>query len=479
MKDVTNNYINGEIHYTDNNNTFTSVNPYNPNELIGEFINSNNQDVDFALQSSKEAFKTWSALTAPKRVEMLRDAINHVEENKKELAEIMTKEQGKPLNESIGEITKAITESHFMIGEGLRLYGQTTPSEKANSFTKTMRVPIGTVVAITPWNFPILTPLRKIIPALVTGNTVVIKPSELTPLTGSKLIEFMYKSDLPKGILNIVNGGKETGKILVEHEKVNAITFTGSTSVGKQINKSASERLVRVQAELGGKNPVIIWDYEKLEQAVQQVIGSAFACTGQRCTAISRVIVPYSELETIEKILEEHIKKINLGNGLEKGVTMGPLINKEQLNKVCKLVQEAKHDGARIITGGERPSNQEGYFYAPTLISDVTKDMNIAQEEVFGPVLCIQPVETFNDAIDIANDTEYGLSSALFSDRVDLIGEFVDKIESGMVHVNQGTAPESHMPFVGVKDSSLGQGSVGVTTKDFFTDIKSVYITYS
>src|SRR5699024_3981051 len=400
MNKLYHNYIDGKFYDSLNNNTFHSVNPYDPDEVVGEFINSNEPDIDYAVNSSVKAFKTWSKGLINQRVEILRKSIQQIEDNKTELAEIMTKEQGKPLQESLGEITKSIAESRFMIGEGLRLNGQTSPNEKPNSTTKTIRVPIGPIVAITPWNFPVLTPLRKIVPALLTGNTVVIKPSELTPLTGLKLIELFHHEDFPEGILNLVNGGKETGELLTNHDSIRAITFTGSTNVGRQINKTAADKMIRVQAELGGKNPVGIWNYDNLKKAVQETIGAAFACTGQRCTAISRIIVPHSELKEIEELLIDEINQVELGNGLEPKTTMGPLISEEQRNKVDGLVKLAQEEGAEVVVGGEKVLEKKGYFFTPTLLSNVTKDMNIAKEEVFGPVLCLQAAESFDEAID-------------------------------------------------------------------------------
>lgn len=476
------NIINGSWQSPSHDVEFESMNPANKQECLGRFVESDKNEVDEAVTAAKEASVKWAGTPAPERSRLIQEAVNVIDERKKELAELMTKEQGKPLAESLGEINKSIAESHFMIGEGYRLYGNTVPSERENTWAQTVRVPVGPVAVITPWNFPILTPLRKIIPALVTGNPVVIKPSELTPLTGLKLIEMMNEAGLPAGVLNAITGSGKTGQHLVRHPSIRAISFTGSTQTGLAINQIAAERMVRVQAEMGGKNPVVIWDPSDLQAAIQQTVSAAFLCSGQRCTAISRVLVPRSDQKLIEQGFVEALTKLQPGDGSKVQTTIGPLINEQQLNKVEGFVNRAAKEGAKILTGGRRLTDgefQQGYFYSATLVSDVDDQMEIGREEVFGPVLCIQPVDTFEEAIRLSNHTEYGLTSAIFTKHLDLAGRFVDSVQSGMVHVNHGTTPESHMPFGGLKASGIGQGSVGHITKDFFTDTKSVYIKYS
>lgn len=460
---------------------FPSINPANVDETIGEFVISDEADVNHAVAAAMEAAPDWKATSGPERAKVLQKAVNEVLDHKEELARFMTKEMGKPIGESLGETQKSIEESQFMIGEGYRLYGTTVPSEKANTWSQTVRVPIGPVAAITPWNFPILTPMRKIMPALITGNPMVMKPSEFTPLTTLRLIELLSKH-LPSGLLNGITGKGQTGEDLVNHPDIKAVTFTGSTSTGRKIYSMAAQRLVRVQAEMGGKNPVVIWDPENLEDAAQQIAGAALQCSGQRCTAISRVIVPREDADKVEQALLNVAEKYQPGDGMEENVNLGPLYSQDHLEKVKNLVNQAVQQGARLICGGkplQESPYSNGYFYPVTLLSDVTADMNIAREEVFGPVLSIQPVDTFEEALTMANDVDYGLSSAIFTQRLDLAGRFTDGIESGMVHVNHGTAPEVHMPFGGMKDSQVNQGSVGFTTKDFFTTVKSVYIKYA
>lgn len=476
------NFINGEWKRPTDETWFESRNPANVEEIIGQFAESNEIDVELALKAATSSFKSWADTPAPKRSEIIQQAVNAISDHKEELAQIMTREQGKPLAESLGEINKSIAESNFMIGEGYRLYGDTVPSERERTWAQTVRVPVGPVAVITPWNFPILTPMRKIIPALITGNPVVIKPSELTPLTGLKLIEVFHSAGLPNGVLNAITGGGKTGELLVRHPSIRAISFTGSTYTGRLINMIAAERMVRVQAEMGGKNPVVIWDPSDLKEAVNQTISAAFLCTGQRCTAISRVIIPRTEQKKIETVFLEAMSQFRPGNGMEENTNLGPLISEKQLKQVERFVERAEKEGAKILTGGQRLIEdhfQKGYFYPATLVSNVDFEMEIGRQEVFGPVLCIQPVDTFEEAVQLANMTDYGLTSAIFTKHLDLTGQFVDNIQSGMVHVNHGTTPESHMPFGGLKDSGIGQGSVGTFTKDFYTDIKTVYIKYS
>jgi acyl-CoA reductase-like NAD-dependent aldehyde dehydrogenase len=459
-----------------------SRNPADEEDCLGLFVESDEQDVATALEAMTAAAASWAATPGGERAAALQKALAALAERKEELARVMTREQGKPLQESRNEIGKSIAEAQFMLGEGYRMNGETMQSEKPGAWAQTVRVPVGPVAAITPWNFPVLTPMRKLMPALITGNPVVLKPSEFTPLTGLMLVEILNSAGLPKGVLNAVTGGRGTGEALVRHPAVKAITFTGSTTAGRSIYKLAAERLVRVQAEMGGKNPAVIWEPSSLEQAVQHIVSAAFLCSGQRCTAISRVIVRREDAGLVEQALLGALSQLRPGNGLADGVNLGPLTSREQLDKVAGFVERAESEGAKLLLGGRRLEEGDyakGYFYPATLLTNVTGEMEIAREEVFGPVLTVQPVDTFEEAIAMANDVEYGLTAAIFTRDLSLAGRFVDAIQTGMVHVNHGTVPESHLPFGGVKASGFGPGSVGSTTKDFFTDIKSVYIKHS
>jgi aldehyde dehydrogenase (NAD+) len=476
------NYIGGAWEQPPTPSWFESYNPADTGDCLGRFVESGPAEIGRAACAAACVAQTWGDTPAPQRAALLQRAVAAIEGRKDELARLMTREQGKPLSESAGELKRALDESAFMIGEGYRLYGDTVPSHRPHVWAQTVRVPVGPVAAITPWNFPIITPLRKIMPALIAGNPVVLKPSEMTPLIGLRLVEIMNDAGLPPGVLNLVTGGRAAGAALVDHPEIRAISFTGSTSAGRAIYTAAARRLARVQAEMGGKNPVVIWEPTSLDDAVQDIISAAFLCTGQRCTAISRVIVPRSDAPAVEAALADAVSLVRPGNGMAEGVTLGPLVSADLLGRVEGYVDRAVAEGARLLTGGKRLTGGDydrGYFYPVTLLADVTRDMEIAREEVFGPVLTIQPVETFEEALDLANDVPYGLASSIFTGRLELAGRFVHGIKSGMVHVNHGTSSEPHMPFGGVKDSAIGPGSIGSTTKDFFSDIKAVYVKYA
>ena len=474
------NFIGGQWVASQSSN-FQTYNPANYDDCIGTFVNSSKEDVDLAVKAAVSAAKSWAATPGPERAVILQKVAEKLLTHQDELARIITWDMGKPLGESHGEINKAIAECHFMVGEGYRLYGFTTPSHRKNTWAQTVRVPVGPVAAIAPWNFPVLSPMRKFMPALIAGNPIVFKPSEFSPLTGLRLVEILSQV-LPPGVINAVTGGGRTGEALVNHPEIKAISFTGSVSTGRKINEAGARRLIPVQAEMGGKNPVVLWDPPNLTDAIQQIENTAFACSGQRCTAISRVIVPKEDLEKVESEFLKLTEKRHLGDGMKEGVNLGPLYSREHLEKVHGFVERAVEQGARLLCGGkplQGPGYNKGNFYPVTLFSDVTSDMEIAREEVFGPVLTIHPVETFEEALALANDVEYGLTSSIFTKRLDLAGQFVDGIESGMVHVNHGTAAEVHMPFGGMKNSQLNEGSVGTNAIEFFTTVKSVYVKHS
>ena len=481
MSEIFYNIIGGKPVVLPDTAWFESCNPADTRDCLGRFPQSSPHEVAQAAQAAQQAAPEWATTPAPTRASLLREAVVALERHGEELARLMTREMGKPLRESRGEIAKAIAECHFMLGEAHRLNGATVPSERRHVWAQTVRVPIGPVAAITPWNFPLITPLRKIMPALVMGNPVVLKPSEETPLTALRLAEVMNAAGLPPGVLNLVTGGPATGAALVDHPAIRAVTFTGSTATGRAIAAAAGRRLVRVQAEMGGKNPAVIWDAPDLADAVRQVVGAAFACSGQRCTAISRVIVPRTEAPVVAEALLGEIATLRPGNGLDPETTLGPLISAAHRERVHGYVMRAVAEGARLLMGGEPLTGEtfdNGYFYAPTLLSDVVGSMEIARAEVFGPVLCLMPVASFQEALALAHDVEYGLAAAIFTRHLDLAGHFVDGVQAGIVHVNHGTAIESHLPFGGLKASGLGPGSIGTSTKEFFTDIKTVYVKY-
>jgi len=458
---------------------------YNPainDEEIGEFPLSGIEDVEKAIKSAHSAFQSWRKVTASLRAEYIYRLIELLETNKDRLAEALCKEQGKPLKEAISEVIRGIKEVCFIAGEAARLEGFTLPSDRVGVTNTVVRIPIGVVAAITPWNFPVLSPLRKIIPALIAGCTVVFKPAINTPLTAIILMELFEKTGLPPGIVNLIIGrGKEVGDALVGHPLVNGISFTGSTSVGRRINLISANNFTKVQLEMGGKNPVVVADYAKLENAATQIVSAAFTNAGQRCTSISRVVVLEKHADELERYIIEKVRQLKVGNGMDKDTQIGPVIGRDALEKISYYVNNAVKEGATITIGGKRLTGgiyDKGYYFEPTVITNVTPEMRVAKEEIFGPVLVCIRVNSIEEAISVCNNTEYGLAGSIFTDKMDFAYEFTQDVESGMIHINNGTVSEGHMPFGGVKNSGLGQYSIGGTNKDFYTNLKIIYTQY-
>ncbi|BAQ11625.1 aldehyde dehydrogenase [Bacillus sp. OxB-1] len=471
------NYINGRWVPSSNKETNKRENPADIEKIIATVPNSTLEDVNDAVEAAHKAFQTWSKVPPTKRGHYLYRFAELLSIHKTEVAELLTLEQGKPLEESFGEINKTINEVRFTAGEASRLAGETLPSEREDVEVRTIRVPKGVIAAISPWNFPLVTPLRKIAPALVTGNTVVFKPASLTAAMGAKIVELFEKAGLPEGVLNLVIGsGRDIGNQIVNHNKVRGITFTGSTSVGSEIYEQAARRLVQVQLEMGGKNAAIIYDCPDIDGAVNQIVPAAFANAGQRCTSISRIIVSESALEQTVDALKRKAEEYIVGDGIDKEVTMGPLVSINQLKTVQDYVQIGLEEGATLVTGGEVVSlKQKGYYYAPTIFTNVKSDHRIAKEEIFGPVLVVIPTKSFREALEICNDSDYGLAASCFTKNITYKAKFVNEIQAGMIHLNNGTISESHVPFGGLKQSGVGPFSIGSTAKDFFTDMKVIY----
>ena len=473
------NYIAGEWVVPTSKQYYQTHNPACPHQALGEFPLSAATDVDSALAAADQARDDWADMPAPQRAALLLQFSQLLIDSKNELAKIITLEQGKVLSESSGEVTRAAAETNFAAGEALRLSGQTFPSERPALSCFTVLEPLGVVAAITPWNFPVVSPVRKIVPALACGNTVVFKPSSLTPWSAVFLTSLFEKAGLPGGVLNLVIGSSAVGERLVSDPRVNGVSFTGSTAVGIHIYECAARRMAKVQLELGGKNPAIVLECQDLDTAASEIGAAAFLCSGQRCTALSRVIVQDSLADALVERLLSHIKKISVGNGLEPGSTMGPLVSMEQMETVASYVRKGVEGGAKLIGGGQRltadPKNQ-GYFFAPTLFDYVASDSPLAREEIFGPVLPVIRVRDAEQAFQIANETRYGLAASLFTQNTHIVQEFIKRMKSGMVHVNHGTASQPHVPFGGVKDSGQGSYSIGPTMKEAFTNIKTVYI---
>jgi acyl-CoA reductase-like NAD-dependent aldehyde dehydrogenase len=470
-------YIDGEWISSVSGETFTRVNPANPDEVLGEFQKGNEKDIDKAVDAAEKAFEKWSETPAPKRGEILFKIVRMLEEQKEELAKIMTREMGKVLIEARGDVQEAIDMTYYMAGEGRRLFGHTTTSELKDKFAMTVRKPLGVCGLITPWNFPIAIPSWKIMPSLICGNTVVFKPSSDTPLCAIKFIEILDKAGIPKGVVNMVTGpGGKAGMHLVRHKKVRAISFTGHRDTGATILKEAG--IKKVSLELGGKNPIIIMDDADLKLALDGVIWGGYGTTGQRCTAASRVIVHSKVKEKFEKMLVKRIKKLKLGDGLKKTTDVGPLVNKAAQDKSKKYCEIGVKEGAKLLIGGKVPE-MKGWFFEPTLFTDCTIKMRVAQEEIFGPVVCILEAKDLDDAIRIANSVEYGLSTSIYTNDVNKSFKAIEKLEAGLTYINSSTiGSEVHLPFGGVKHTGNTREG-GILGIDEFSEVKTVYIDYS
>lgn len=464
--------------------TSPNINPANINDVIGNIQMASRDEARRAVESSYAAFRGWKRTPAPARGRIVARAARLMEERREELAAAITREEGKTLAEARGEVTRAINVVEFCAGESRRMVGETIPSELPSNFAYTIKEPHGVVACITPWNFPVAIPAWKIAPALVAGNTVVFKPATLTPSTAVMLTEIFNEAGLPPGVLNLVLGsGGEAGDEIVGHPAVKAISFTGSTDTGLRLYAQVAPRGAKVQAEMGGKNPVVVLEDCDLDLAVESTAQGAFGSTGQRCTATSRAVV-------IDKIADSFVEKIvararsfKLGDGSEPGTEIGPSVDEGQFNTVLKYIDVGREDGASLICGGRRASGNgldKGYFVEPTVFDKVTADMRIAREEIFGPVLSVLRVKDFEEAMMVANDSEFGLSSSVFTNDTNLVYRFIDEIETGMTHVNSPTTGgEAHIPFGGVKHTGLGAREQGSTSLDFYTELKVVYVDYT
>lgn len=473
-------FINGEWVESSTGDTFDDINPATL-EIIGKIHKASEEDVKSAVGSAEEAFESWSSMPAPRRAKILFRAASILEERKEELARLMTIEMGKVLKESRGDVQEAIDITYYAAGEGRRLLGETTPSELPEKFCMTVRRPIGVVGLITPWNFPIAIPAWKTMPALISGNTLVLKPASDTPIMSIELVKILEEAGLPKGVLNLVMGeGSTVGSAIVHNKKIRAISFTGSLATGKWILGEAGKDMKRVSLELGGKNPIIVMQDANLNLALDGVLWGAFGTTGQRCTAASRVIVHEKIFRDFEKKLIDRTKHLRLGNGLIESVDVGPVINDSQLQKIQNYVEIGKNEGAKPVLGGKAVKPQPGYFFEPTIFTDVSPDMRIAQEEIFGPVLSLISAGSLDEAIDIANSVEYGLSSSIYTENIKNAFRAIEKIEAGITYINAPTiGAEIHLPFGGVKSTGNGTREAGTTAIEEFTELKTVYVDYS
>ncbi len=473
--------IGGELIDSSTDKVFDDINPATL-ENLATIQAAGFEDVDRAVEAAEAGYRVWSEIPAPRRAQVLLKAARILQERKEELAILMTKEMGKVLLETRGDVQEAIDITNYAAGEGRRMFGETTTSELKEKFCMTVLRPIGVVGLITPWNFPMAIPSWKIMPALVAGNSVILKPASDTPLLAIKLVEILMEAGLPPGVVNVLPGpGGVTGKAIVQHPRIKAISFTGSLETGKWIMEECAKNMKRVSLELGGKNPVIIMDDANLELALEGVLWGAFGTTGQRCTATSRLILHEKIKEEFIKRLLAKTKSLKIGNGLLPETDIGPVINKAQLEKIERYVKIGKDEGATLLLGGNAiDPGLPGYFFEPTIFTDVRPDMRIAQEEIFGPVLSVIAVSDLNEAIEVANNTQYGLSSAIYTGNVGNAFKAIEKIEAGITYVNAPTiGAEVHLPFGGVKGTGNGFREAGTDAVKEFSEVKAVYIDYS
>ncbi len=459
-------------------------NPADTRELIARVPASGPEDVHAALDAATAAYPAWRLTPAPRRAEILFRAAQLLIERKEDYAAAMTREMGKVLEETRGDVQEAIDMLYFMAGEGRRLYGQTTPSELANKVCMTARVPLGVAGLVTPWNFPMAIPSWKLAPCLLCGNTAVLKPAEDTPLSALHFVQALTDAGLPPGVVNVVLGrGAEAGAALVRDERVRIVSFTGSTKVGREVGQIAAAGLKHCNLEMGGKNAIIVLDDADLDLALDGCLWGAFGTTGQRCTAASRIILQRGIAAKFETMLAERARALRIGNGLEPGVQVGPVVNATQLERIAGYVAIGRQEGARLVLGGERLQSgglAQGWFFAPTIFAGVTPQMRIAQEEIFGPVVSLLECDGLEDAIRIANGVAYGLSSSLYTAQVNAAFRALRDLDSGIVYINAPTiGAEVHLPFGGVRSTGNGHRESGLATLDVYSEWKTMYVDFS
>ncbi|HEY3265427.1 MAG TPA: aldehyde dehydrogenase family protein [Armatimonadota bacterium] len=476
------NYIGGEWVSARNGETFNSVNPADTTDIVGAFPRSGAEDVDAAVKAAREAFATWRLVPAPRRAEILFRVGEMMVQRKEELAREMTREMGKVLKESRGDVQEAIDMVYFIAGEGRRQHGYTAPSELPNKHGSCERMPIGVVAAITPWNFPSAIPIWKLAPALVLGNTVVFKPAEDTPLMAHRLVEMFIEAGVPKGALNLVQGlGEDAGAALVDHDGVDLVSFTGSSETGRLIAQQCAGSFKRVSLEMGGKNAVVVLEDADIDLAVDASIWGAFGTTGQRCTASSRLIVHRAVLGQFTERLLERTKALRLGAGDSASTDVGPLISADALKKVEYYVNVGKEEGAKVLCGGAvAPDAGTGHFYQPTIFADVKPTMRVAQEEIFGPVTAIIPVDSVDEAIAVCNDVKFGLSASVFTRNVNEAYRAMRDVYTGILYINAATiGAEIQFPFGGTRNTGNGHREGGAQVLDIFSEWKTIYVDYS
>jgi acyl-CoA reductase-like NAD-dependent aldehyde dehydrogenase len=484
MTEVYRDYVAGQWVECKSGKTFPNINPANTAEIIGHFQASGAEDAQAACEAAAKAQPAWASAPAPRRGEFLFKAAELLESRLQKVSEEMTREEGKTLPEAKGEVKRAINILRYFGGEGARQFSYQIPSEREKVFCYTLRKPLGVVALITPWNFPSAIPAWKMAPALVAGNTVVIKPASLAPLSAYRIVEALDEAGIPAGAVNYVTGaGGAVGNTLLEHPAVRAVSFTGSCEVGNALYEKATRRRLRVQLEMGGKNPTVVLKDADLDYAANILVNGAFFSTGQKCTACSRAIIEKGVYEPLLERLIAKTRKLKVGNGLEPGIEIGPAIDAAQLETDLKYIDIAKKEGAQLACGGKRLTGgiyDLGYFVEPTIFAGVAPDMRIAREEVFGPVLGLMVANDFDDAMRLANAVRFGLSASIVSRDLTRVHEFINRIEAGLITVNLPTAGvEYQLPFGGTKESSFGMREQGPAALDFYTETRTVYLKYT
>jgi len=482
--DTYRNFIGGKWVTSNSSRTAENINPADTEDVIGTVRQATRDEARAAVEAAAQAFRGWRDTPAPARGKIVARAARLMEDHKEEISQLLTREEGKTIAESRGELQRSINVADFCAGEARRLNGETIQSELPLNFAYTLKQPLGVVACVTPWNFPVAIPVWKIAPALVAGNTVVFKPASLTPATAVRIVEIFEEAGIPAGVLNLILGsGSDAGDEIIGHPAVKAVSFTGSNSVGIRLYEQCSRRGAKVQCEMGGKNPVVVMEDADLELAVESTAQGAFGSSGQRCTATSRAVVVNDIADEFVSRITARAKSMRIGSGADPKTEMGPSVDENQFKTVIQYIDIGREDGATITCGGQRATGDgldKGYFVQPTVFDRVTPDMRIAREEIFGPVLSVLRVKNFDEAMQVANDCEYGLSSSIFSNDASRIFRFVDEIETGMTHINSPTTGgEAHIPFGGIKGTGIGDREQGSTALDFYTDLKIVYVDYT
>jgi acyl-CoA reductase-like NAD-dependent aldehyde dehydrogenase len=478
----TGSYVNGKWFHPKSNRLVRNLNPADPDDVIAEFPAAMAEDVQRAIEAALTAFKNWKKTPGPERGRVIWRAANIARQRAHEIARTLTREEGKVLKEAKGEVMKGISLLEFYAGEGFRMHGKTLPSEAYDTFTYTIRRPLGVVGLIAPWNFPWAIPVWKSAPALAAGNAVVFKPAELTPATAALLTEIYAEAGLPPGVFNLLVGsGSVVGEAIVHSPSVRAISFTGSNEIGGALYAKAAQRGAKVTCEMGGKNAVIVMADADLDKAAVAIHGGAFGSTGQRCTATSRVLALPTVKEQLLERLVENAKQIKLGSGLDESVDMGPAVDPNQWKTDLDYIEIGRQEGARLVLGGKKPEHLgKGYFVEPTIFDHVDPNMRIFKEEIFGPVLSVSTARNLEEALRFANGVEYGLTTSIFTENIDTIMTFVEEVETGMVHVNEPTiGGEAQLPFGGTKATGVGEREMAEEGLNFFTELKTVFINYS